>query len=107
MAAPADTSSMNIFPGKDVFRLKDEVGLPFAIAFGECVKNDLMIDWVGLLEEARAKGWWDYQTIEAIDEAFADSQAWPDKRGEIMRRIRAYVVLRPHPGLSVGALQQV
>lgn len=91
-----------IFAGADAFRLKDEAGLPLAQTFIECEKRSIMIDWIGLIEAARAAGWWDYQTMEEISVAFTDSGAWPDKRDEIIRRLKVYVVKVPHPKMKEG-----
>lgn len=85
------------YPGAEVFDLKDTHGLPLSVTFAECEKAGAMIDWVGLIEAARQHGWWDFQTYDAITEAFTDSGAWPDKRAEILRRIKVYMVEFPHP----------
>lgn len=86
-----------IISGAEIFRMKDEIGFPFAMSFTECERVGVMIDWVGLIESAREHGWWDHQTYDALNEAFADSQAWPEKRHEIVERFKSYVMLNRHP----------
>lgn len=86
-----------IVSGKFVFELKDTNGLPLAMTFIECEAQGAMIDWVGFIEAARAHGWWDYQTLDMISEAFTDSGVWADLRTEIEARLKRYVVLKPHP----------
>ena len=92
-----------VISGWDIFKLKDETGFPFSMAFATCEKEGMVIDWIGLIEAAREAGWWDFQTIEAIQEAFTDSQAYAGSRGEIMKRIMAYMMAHPHPGLATPA----
>ena len=90
---------LSVILGEDVFRLKDEIGLPLSVCFAEFEKRGMMIDWIGFINAARKSGWWDFQAIEAIEEAFADSQAWADKRTIIMLKIKAYVMAVAHPRL--------
>jgi hypothetical protein len=63
-----------------------------------------MIDWVGFIEAARAAGWWDYQTWDAMQEAFNDSNVWSDLRPGIEQRFKQYVMLKKHP-LMLPSLQ--
>lgn len=89
-----------IISGKEIFRMKDEIGIPLSVSFQEIENRGAMIDWVGLIETAREHGWWDYQTYDAINEAFTDSGSWTDKREGIIKRFKAYVVAKPHPAMD-------
>ncbi len=81
--------------GAEIFKMKDTHGLPFSISFEQCENRGLMIDWIGLLNAARKHGWWDFQTIEQIEEGFHDSRAWQDKRDEILNRLKIYIMANP------------
>lgn len=47
-----------------------------------------------------AGGTWDFQTMDAINEAFADSGTWQERKAEIQRRLMVYIVTHPHPKMS-------
>lgn len=89
-----------VFGGAELFRLKDECGFPLAMAFIQCARDNIEIDWIGLIEAARAHGWWDYQTLDMIAEAFSDSGVWGDRRKTIEGKLKTYVVLKRHPAMA-------
>lgn len=96
------TDKNPVISGEEIFRLKDELGFPFAMSFMECEKRGVMIDWVGLIEAARQRDWWDFQIYDSLNEAFADSQAWPEKRPEIMELFKSYVMTNKHPNMALS-----
>jgi alanyl-tRNA synthetase len=89
------TSSSPIISGSFLFHLKDTMGFPLAMSLIECERNDLRIDWCGFVEAARNAGWWDFQTMDVINEAFVDSGVWADHRKAIEDRLKLYMMTHP------------
>ena len=81
-----------IVSGRDIFRMHDTHGFPFSMSFIECEERGWMIDWIGLVKEARQNGWFDSQTWDHIQDAFTDSGSWKTERPEIESRLKFYIL---------------
>ena len=98
--AGVTADGQTVVSGRILFTLKDTHGFPLSASFEECARRGYVIDWCGIIEEARRRGWWDFQVIEEIENAFADSQAFAAQRKIIMDRIKQYVLTFRHPGMN-------
>lgn len=86
-----------IVDGADIFQLHDTHGFPLSMSFVQCEERGWMIDWVGLIKEARTHGWFDSQTWDHIQEAFTDSGVWETERPEIESRLKFYILQNAAP----------
>lgn len=85
-----------VYPGANLFRMKATHGLPLDVAIDYLMNERLLsIDWVGFMEEARRNGWYDFQSIAAISDAFVDVSADWEVLDEIITRIKMWVVENP------------
>jgi len=98
------TDKRPVLSGRHVFDLKDTHGFPLSMAFIECDKAGIEIDWVGLIESARDAGWWDSQVWDAMQEAFQDCGVWAERRPHIERRFKLYIMTNIHPKMKEQAL---
>lgn len=95
MTAGITTDGHAVISGEAIFRLKDTDGFPLSCSFSECAARGWVVDWVGLVNAARAHGWWDFQTMDAINEAFTDSGAWPEQQAQITSQLQRYILSNP------------
>lgn len=85
-----------VFCGAALFRLKAERGFPLDFAIDRIMNAEgLAIGWAGFVDEARRCGWWDFQTVEAVEHALADAAVARDVARAIVLRVKAYVMQRP------------
>lgn len=86
-----------IFSGKKLFELKATHGLPLDVAISRIADESasIRIDWVEFIETARSNGWWDYQTVEAIEIALTDADLLRSYRDEVLQRVKLYMLTNP------------
>jgi len=81
------------YPGAKLFQLKATHGLPLENAVDTILNRaKIVIDWEGFIDEARKNGWYDFQTIENIENALVDADVLKDTREQIIQRCKHYVM---------------
>lgn len=84
-----------VFPGDKLFQLKATHGTPLDVSLEIIMgQNALAVDWVGFITEARKNGWWDFQTVAAVEEALCDVTN-PTVTINIMQRLKAWILENP------------
>lgn len=84
----------NIFPGRRLFQLKATHGVPLEISLENLTRRSMVVDWEGFIEEARLSGWYDFQTLEVIQNALADVFD-RDYQEAITLRLKRYILRNP------------
>lgn len=85
-----------MFPGSQLFRLKDTHGLPFEMALQLVVDRGLTVEWCSLVDEARSQKWWDFQTYDLVKQALADIGMSRPEQHQILIRLQAYIMETLH-----------
>jgi hypothetical protein len=81
------------YPGAKLFQLKATHGLPLENAVDTIINRaKLVIDWEGFIDEARKNGWYDFQTIENIEQALVDADIPKDTREKIIQGCKHYIL---------------
>jgi hypothetical protein len=81
------------YPGAKLFQLKATHGLPLENAVDTIINRaKLVIDWEGFIDEARKNGWYDFQTIENIEQALVDADILKDTREKIIQGCKHYIL---------------
>jgi alanyl-tRNA synthetase len=84
-----------IFPGARLFQIKATHGVPLDISldllFHRC---QLRVDWQGFVDEARRNHWWDFQTLEVIQNALAEVLDHAEQQA-IVLRLKRYMLENP------------
>lgn len=89
------------FPGDKLFQLKATHGMPLENSLDILMnQQSLKIDWVGFIDEARKNQWWDFQTIEAVEQALVDATVDRLHIEHILARMRAYMLIKRHPAME-------
>ena len=89
------------FPGDKLFQLKATHGMPLENSLDILMnQQSLKIDWVGFIEEARKNEWWDFQIIEAVEQALVDATIDRHSCDQILKRMRAYMLTNRHPAME-------
>ncbi len=83
------------YSGAKLFALKATHGLPLEVAVEKIHEAGIAIDWLGFINEARASGWYDFQTIPAIQVALEDSMTDRPLMSAIIHSCKEYVVANP------------
>lgn len=90
-----------LFPGDKAFEMKATHGVPLDIVFDQIINvNGLILDWSAFIGAARRNGWWDYQTIEAVETGLTDAGIAPNTIKEIVTRMRLYMMTFRHPAMN-------
>ena len=90
-----------MFDGAKLFQLKATHGLPLEVAVERILRDEeIPIRWETFVEEARANGWYDFQTMEVIDQALVDSGVSREYRSGVMYRFKLYVLSNPICGVD-------
>ena len=89
-----------MMPGSEVFRLKDQQGVPISMTIGTCILRDVPIEWPSFIEAARAASWYDFQTLAQLKAAFADADVGDVYTNGVISRFKRYVLAFPHPCLE-------
>lgn len=85
----------NLFPGDRLFQLRATHGLPLGDAIQSIYSTITGVDWVSFIEEARRNGWYDFQTIEAIENAFLDCDFDKAFALNVIKRMKHWIVENP------------
>jgi alanyl-tRNA synthetase len=89
-----------VLGGEFLFKLKSSYGFPLEMAIDMAMNRENMaIDWVGLIEAARKNDWWDFQTYDVICHALEDAGVDADTQEGIKSRFKRYVTVNKHPNL--------
>lgn len=95
--------AQRIFSGVKLFHLKTTHGLPLEVAVDEIMnRHHLKVDWVEFIEEARKNKWWDFQTIDVIEQALTDADVDRGVRDAILLRTKIYMLEIPFPKTSTN-----
>jgi alanyl-tRNA synthetase len=93
--------SNKIFPGAKLFQLKATHGMPLENALDILInQHSLKIDWVGFVDEARKNEWWDFQTLEAVENALIESTVNRDIVVNTVIGLKRYMLQQPHPAME-------
>lgn len=85
------------FPGAKLFELKATHGLPLEAAVDRIINGEnMVIDWQGFINQARAQGWYDFQTLDVAEQALTDADVPRDYRDAVVLRMKAYVMEKRH-----------
>lgn len=85
----------NLFPGDRLFQLRATHGLPIGDAIHQIYSTTSGVDWVSFIEEARRNGWYDFQTIEAIENAFLDCDFDKAFALNVIKRMKYWMLANP------------
>jgi hypothetical protein len=85
----------NIFPGALLFQLRATHGLPLGDALNLIIDGSRIVDWVGFIEEARKNQWWDFQIVEAVEQAFIDADFFRPTAEKIITRMKCWILENP------------
>lgn len=88
------THPTKLFPGRRLFQLKATHGVPLEISLENLARASMVVEWVGFIEEARLSGWYDFQTLEVIQNALADVFD-RDVQQAIILRIKKFILTNP------------
>jgi alanyl-tRNA synthetase len=86
---------MNLMPGSEVFRLKDQQGVPLSMTVGLCLMRDVRIEWPSFIEAARSAGWYDFQTFAQLKAALTDADVGDEYTNAVVQRFKLYVLQNP------------
>ncbi|WP_455886941.1 hypothetical protein [Pseudomonas rustica] len=89
---------MNIktFSGARLFYLKATHGIPLGPAIDRIINTEgLAITWYDFLASARNNGWYDFQTIEAVESGLSDAGVDRAMRDEILQRFKVLIMRNP------------
>lgn len=84
----------NIFPGARLFQLKATHGVPLEISLENLTRRSMVVDWTDFVKEARLSGWYDFQTLEVIQNALADVFD-RDVQEAVILRIKRFILKNP------------
>lgn len=90
------THNRNIFPGARLFQLKATYGIPLEISLENLTRRSMVVDWQGFIKEARLAGWYDFQTMEVVQNALADVFD-RDVQQAILQRMKKFILANPMP----------
>lgn len=89
------------FPGDKLFQLKATHGMPLENSLDILInQHRVKIDWCGFIDEARKNGWWDFQTLEAVENALVDATIPRTVVGCILTGIKCYMLTKRHPAME-------
>lgn len=85
-----------LISGSEVFKLKATHGLPLDFAVDRIInQGGHAIAWAGFVDEARRNGWWDFQTLQCVEEGLFDAEVPKDMQRAICLRLKAYMLQQP------------
>ena len=89
------------FPGDKLFQLKATHGMPLENALDILInQHSMKIDWVGFVDEARKNEWWDFQTLDVVENALSESTVARDIAVNVVIGIKRYMLQQPHPAME-------
>lgn len=85
-----------IFSGHKLFDLKATHGMPLGPAIDRIINVEgLTVTWGDFLATARSNGWYDFQTIEAVEAGLGDAGVNRAMRDEILQRLKVLIMRNP------------
>lgn len=81
----------DIFPGARLFQIKATHGVPLDITLDLLFSRHLRVDWQGFVDEARRNHWWDFQTLDVVQNALAEVLDHTDQQA-ILLRLKRYML---------------
>lgn len=87
-----------MFQGSRLFQLRATHGLPLGDALSRLVGAGVTISWVSFLTEARTNGWYDFQSLDAIEQAWIDADLDPESLQPIVLRLKLWILANPIVG---------
>lgn len=84
----------HVFPGARLFQLKATYGIPLEISLENLTRRSMVVDWTGFINEARLSGWYDFQTLEVVQNALADVFD-RDVQEAVILRLKLFIVKNP------------
>jgi alanyl-tRNA synthetase len=93
---PCEARMESLIPGSEIFRMKDEKGLPLPMLIDMCLTSGKTIEWPSFVEAARSSGWYDFQTHSQIKAALAEADVGEDYATNVIQRFKLYVLANPH-----------
>jgi len=89
------------FPGSTLFELYATHGLPLSISIDTIInKHKYIIMWDKFIEQARKNDWWDFKTIEYIENGLIDACIDKSYRNGVIERCKLYIMKNKHPNMS-------
>lgn len=83
------------YPGSRLFELKATHGLPLEVAVERVLGTGVLIDWTSFISAARNNGWYDFQTIEVIENALTDAFVDRNVVRAVVTRCKLYILKNP------------
>lgn len=88
------THPRKLFPGERLFQLKATHGVPLEISLENLTRASMVVEWEGFIEEARLSGWYDFQTLEVVQNALEDVFDRTDQEA-ILLRLKRFILKHP------------
>ena len=86
----------SVFSGQKLFELKATHGMPLGPAIDRIINVEgLAISWADFLASARTNGWYDFQTMEAVEAGLGDAGVDRTIRDEILQRFKLLIMRTP------------
>lgn len=93
-----NNGTVAVYPGDKLFHLRTTHGLPIGDALQRIITANLTVTWIPFIQEARKNGWYDFQSLEAIEQAWVDADLPKHEIGVIMVRLKQWIVENPLVG---------
>lgn len=84
-----------VFPGDRLFQLRATFGLPLGDALAAITNLGHAVGWVDFIQEARNNGWWDFQIVEAVEQAWMDADLPRRILDETIKRMKIWIMANP------------
>lgn len=85
-----------VYSGARLFQLKATHGLPLGDAVRlVMVENKMRVDWILFIKEARWNKWWDFATLQEIQDALEDAEIDDLTIQSILHRVKTYMQHNP------------
>jgi alanyl-tRNA synthetase len=89
------------YSGAKLFQLKATHGMPLENALDILLnQHSMKVDWVGFVDEARKNEWWDFQTLDVVENALSESTVDRNTTAHIIDGIKRYMLQQPHPAME-------
>lgn len=82
-------------PGETLFDLKAEKGLPLDFSLAVILDRGFRVEFPSFIQKARACGWYDFQTIKAIQEAMTDACIDRVYAAGVIERAKLFMLKHP------------
>lgn len=100
------THPTKLFPGDKLFQLKATHGIPLEISLENLTRASMVVEWELFIKEARTSGWYDFQTLEVIQNALEDVFD-RDTQEAVILRIKRFIMSHPINRINVEELNEI